>query len=70
MAGQEVPYGYAFALLIFRLFYLDFWMRADAIQIGENELTMDAVLKVPRRECRMLYQDEFSEEEAKRFHVV
>ncbi len=62
--------AHAFALLIFRLFYLDFWMRADTIKSGENELTLDAVLKVARAECRMLYQDEFSNEEGDRFHLV
>jgi hypothetical protein len=62
--------AHAFALLIFRLFYLDFWMRADAIKSGGSELTLDAVLKGARAECRMLYEDEFSNEESGRFHVV
>jgi hypothetical protein len=62
--------GHAFALLIFRAFYLDFWVCADVIKSGENELTLDAALKVARAECRMLYQDEFSDAEAERFHVV
>jgi hypothetical protein len=62
--------AHAFALLIFRAFYLDFWVSAGVIKSGESELTLDAVLKVARAECRMLYQDEFSDEEAERFHVV
>jgi hypothetical protein len=62
--------AHAFALLIFRLFYLDFWMRADPIKSGGSELTLDAVLKGARAECRMLYEDEFSNEESARFHVV
>ena len=45
-------------------------MRADAIMSGENELTLDAVLKVVRAECRILYEDEFSKEEGDRFHLV
>jgi hypothetical protein len=62
--------AHAFALLIFRLFYLDFWTRADPIKSGGSELTLDAVLKGARAECRMLYEDEFSNEESARFHVV
>jgi hypothetical protein len=62
--------AHAFALLIFRLFYLDFWTKADLIKSGEQELTMDAVLEVARAECRVLYEDEFSDAEARRFHLV
>lgn len=60
----------AFTLLIFRLFYLNFWMQADAIKSGERELTMDEVLDEARAECRMLYEDEFSNAEARRFHLI
>jgi hypothetical protein len=62
--------GHAFTLLIFRLFYLDFWMCADLVKSGGQELTMDAVLSGARAECRMLYADEFSEVEAQRFHLI
>jgi hypothetical protein len=62
--------GHAFALLIFRLFYLDFWIRADLIKSGERELTLDTVLDAARAECRTLYEDEFSDAEARRFHLV
>jgi hypothetical protein len=62
--------AHAFALLIFRLFYLDFWMRADAIKSGDKELTLDVVLKAARAECRILYEDEFSNAEEQRFYLV
>lgn len=62
--------GDAFALLIFRLFYLEFWMRAGKIKSGDSELTLDAVLATAREECRLLYADEFSAAEVKRFHLV
>jgi hypothetical protein len=60
----------AFALLIFRLFYLEFWMSAESIRSGDKELTMDAVLHDARTECRMLYEDEFSNAESQRFHLA
>jgi hypothetical protein len=62
--------AHAFALLIFRLFYLDFWVRADAIKSGDKNLTLDEVLESVRKECRMLYDDEFSEVESQRFYFV
>ncbi len=62
--------AHAFALMIFRLFYLDFWMRADTVKQGEQELTLDAILGVARAESRMLYEDEFSKVEERRFHLL
>jgi hypothetical protein len=62
--------AHGFALLIFRLFYQDFWIRADLVKSGERQLTMDAVLDAAREECRLLYDDEFSNAEARRFHLV
>ncbi|MCA1426388.1 MULTISPECIES: DUF2290 domain-containing protein [unclassified Bradyrhizobium] len=62
--------AHAFALLIFRLFYLDFWGQADTIKSGDKELTLDQVLEAARTECRMLYDDEFSEAEGKRFYFI
>ncbi len=59
--------AHAFALLIFRLFYLDRWMSADKIKSGREEVTLDEALAVARAECRMLYEEEFSSAEAKRF---
>lgn len=62
--------AHAFALLIFRLFYLNFWMTADTIKSGDKELTLDEVLMAARTECRMLYGEEFSSAEVQRFHLV
>jgi hypothetical protein len=62
--------AHAFALLIFRLFYLDSWMRAEAIKSGDKELTLDEILAGARAECRLLYEDEFSNAEGQRFHFV
>ena len=62
--------AHAFALLVFRLFYLDFWLRADQIKIGDSELTLDLVLQMARADCRILYDEEFSEVESQRFHLI
>jgi hypothetical protein len=62
--------AHAFTLLIFRLFYLEFWVQADTIKSGDQELTMDAVLDAARAECRMLHDDEFSQGEVQRFYLV
>jgi hypothetical protein len=62
--------AHAFALLIFRLFYLDFWMSAELIKSGDTELTLDAVLRAARAGCRMLYEEEFSNAEDERFYLV
>ena len=62
--------AHAFALLIFRLFYQDFWIRAGLIKSGDREMTMDEILHETREECRTLYADEFSDVEARRFHLV
>jgi hypothetical protein len=62
--------AHAFALLIFRLFYLDFWMQADTVKSGDKDLAMDAVLDGARVECRTLYDDEFSDAESRRFHLA
>lgn len=60
----------AFTLLIFRLFYLDFWMRAGTIKSGDKHLALDAILEMARAESRMLYEDEFSRVEGQRFYLV
>lgn len=60
----------AFTLLIFRLFYLDLWMRADTIKSGDKQLALDAVFETARAESRMLYEDEFSKAEGQRFYLV
>jgi len=62
--------AHAFALLIFRAFYLDFWICADTIKTGDRDLTLDTVLQQARAECRMLYDGEFSSAEAQRFYFV
>lgn len=62
--------AHAFALLIFRLFYLEFWMRAGPIKSGEHEITMDVALDAARADCRILYDNEFSKAEARRFHLA
>jgi len=62
--------AHAFALLIFRLFYLRFWVDAKTIRSGEQDLSMDAVLEAARTDCRILYGDEFSEAEGRRFHLA
>lgn len=61
--------AHAFALFIFRIFYLDFWLRARAVKSGVRNLTMDEILETARAECRMLYDDEFSPAEGQRFHL-
>jgi hypothetical protein len=60
----------AFALLIFRLFYLHFWTVAAPIRRGEVEITLDQALEVARTESRLLYAQEFSEAETRRFHLA
>jgi hypothetical protein len=62
--------AHAFGLLIFRLFYLDFWTQAEVIRSGDKDLTMDQALETARAECRMLYEDEFSAAESRRFHLI
>jgi len=62
--------AHAFALLIFRLFYIDFWIKADLVKSGEKSLTLDQVIEAARTECRLLYDDEFSLAEGRRFHFA
>lgn len=60
----------AFALLVFRLFYLEHWMTAELVRSGEQELTMDRLLEIAKTESRLLYANEFSEAEGRRFHLA
>lgn len=62
--------AHAFALLIFRHFYLEFWVGAESITSRDGELTMDGALREARTECRMLYEEEFSNAESQRFYLV
>ncbi|MGO7185602.1 DUF2290 domain-containing protein [Rhizobium brockwellii] len=60
----------AFALLVFRLFYLDYWMAAAPVRRGEQDLSMDNLLEIAKAESRMLYANEFSAAEERRFHLA
>lgn len=60
----------AFALLIFRLFYLEFWTRAGPLREGATEVTFDQALDSAKLESRLLYDNEFSEAETRRFHLT
>jgi hypothetical protein len=60
----------AFSLLVFRLFYLNVWLSADKLKVGDVELSLDETLAGARSESRLLYADEFSDEEDKRFHFI
>jgi hypothetical protein len=41
-----------------------------AARSGDRELTMDAALHDARTECRMLYEEEFSNAESQRFYLL
>jgi hypothetical protein len=59
----------AFSLLIFRVFYLPFWLNAPKIRRGQNDASLDEVLSQIRQEsCRILPDDQFSPLERSRFH--
>lgn len=59
----------AFVLLVFRLFYLRYWMKAGKVKECKEKTTMDAILETARAESRILGDDEFSEVEAQRFYL-
>lgn len=61
--------AHAFALLVLRLFYLSSWSQAASIKSGKDELSLDDVLERARSDSRILYRDEFSEAEERRFHL-
>lgn len=61
--------AHGFCLLIFRLFYLENWQKADSIKVGEQNLEIDAIFEAVRTDCRVLHAHEFSEAESKRFHL-
>lgn len=58
-----------FCLLIFRLFYLDNWISADFIKVGEQNVEMNSILESARADCRVLHAHEFSDMEERRFHL-
>jgi hypothetical protein len=62
--------AHAFTLFVFRLFYIEFWLKADSIGSGSQKISIDMALNAARAECRQLYSDEFSEEEGRRFHII
>lgn len=61
--------AHAFTLLIFRLFYLEFWNNAEKIKVGDFEKDMDAILDREKQECRILSNDEFTPKEERRFYL-
>ncbi len=60
----------AFSLLVFRLFYLEYWSAAGTIKRGNENFTMDQMIENARAESRMLYDNEFSAAEGRRFYLA
>lgn len=61
--------AHAFTLFIMRIFYREFWANAAKIKHGQDELEMDAILEIAKQDCRMLYAEEFSDREERRFFL-
>lgn len=61
--------AHAFTLLIMRIFYGEFWGAACRVRHGQDDLDMDSIFEMAKQDCRMLYAEEFSEREEKRFFL-
>lgn len=61
--------AWAFSLFIFRLFYLRNWVNAKNVKSDDKDSTLDKIYATARQECRILYENEFSEEEELHFHL-
>lgn len=62
--------AHAFSLLIFRLFYLEYWLAAAPVRGGDAHYSMDEILEAARTDCRILHDNEFSPAEGRRFHLA
>lgn len=62
--------AHAFTLMILRLFYLELWLKAEPLTSGPERLQLDEILAKVRADCRMLYENEFSASEERRFYLV
>ncbi|MCW2411797.1 MULTISPECIES: DUF2290 domain-containing protein [unclassified Sphingobium] len=59
--------AHAFTLLIMRIFYGGFWATANKVRHGPDDLDIESILEISKNDCRLLYAEEFSEREEKRF---
>ena len=69
-AGQEVSNWSRLRSFYFSVILLGFLDARGTDKEWRKPANLGQVLKVARAECRLLYQEEFSNGEGERFHVV
>lgn len=58
---------HAFALMVFKYYYLDFWTEADHITFGDQEFDLDELLVRAKQDCRVLPDHLFTDRAARQF---
>jgi hypothetical protein len=57
----------AFALLVFKYYYFDFWAEAPPITLGPAEFRMDELMERAKEDSRILPDHLFSNRAARQF---
>lgn len=57
----------AFALIIFKYFYPDYWAEGHALSTGRKKTSLDEALIAAKQDCRMLPDELFSERATQQF---
>jgi hypothetical protein len=64
---RRVLTPHAFALMVFKYYYLDFWMEADRVSLGQQDFDVDELLVRAKQDCRILPDHLFNDQATRQF---